>query len=506
MNKYYITTPIYYVNSKPHIGHAYTTIAADILARYFRLKLGQDNVYFLTGTDEHGAKIAQAAEKEGKDTQKFTDEVAELFKNSWQALNIKNNDFIRTTEDRHEKVVTDILSKLKEAKTPKGNDVIYKDKYEGLYCVGCESYKQKEDLVDGKCPDHGKEPTFLSEENWYFRLSDYADLLKEKISKDEIKVLPAGRKKEVLSFIEHGLEDIAISRANIDWGIKVPFDQDQVIYVWVDALINYISALGYPDGELYEKFWPANTQLLAKDILKFHCVIWPAMLEAIGAPAPSELFVHGYFTIDGQKMSKTIGNVIDPNDLVEEFGADAARYLIVSQFPFGNDGDVKAEEFKVKYNADLANGIGNLCNRVFTMAKRYCDGKVPEGEYSGSLDLAKLWQTVDKGYSEYKLFENLQEIWKVIAWADGYINETKPWALDKEGKKEEVNKIIYNLLEVIRHIGWLVLPILPETGHKIVGFLGDKIDSEFENVSKVGAINEGTVLGEEFEALFQRKE
>lgn len=503
MEKYYITTPIYYVNSKPHIGHAYTTIVADILARYYRLKLGNENVWFLTGTDEHGSKIAQVAEKEGKDPQTFTDEISGLFLKSWENLNISNNDFIRTTEKRHEKVVTEILLKLKEAKTPKGNDFIYSGDYEGLYCVGCESYKKPEDLVDGKCADHNKEPEMLKESNWYIRLSDFSEVLKQKIESDEIKVLPIDRKTEVLSFIDQGLEDVAISRQQVKWGIPVPFDQEQTIYVWVDALLNYISALGYPNDDKFKNFWPANTQLLAKDILKFHAIIWPAILIAAGVETPKELFVHGYFTIDGKKMSKTIGNVIDPNDLVTEFGVDAARYLIVSQFPFGQDGDVKAEEFKVKYNSDLANGVGNLVSRVISMAEKYCNNKIPTLKYAGSFNFVELWNRVEQNYADYKIYENLREIQDLISWADNYIAETTPWAKAKEGKADEVNQIIYNLIESLKQLSGLILPILPQTGAEIlkrINFVSEDINAikTLDNLDSDKLLNKG-------EALFLRK-
>ena len=503
MKKFYITTPIYYVNDKPHIGHAYTTVIADVLARYYRFKLGNDNVWFLTGTDEHGAKVAQSAEAGGKTPQEFCDEVSAEFRAAWDKLNISNDDFIRTTEDRHEKVVREVLTKLKSAKTSEGEDVMFRGTYEGLYCVGCESYKKEEDLIDGKCPDHNREPQKLSEENWYFRLSAYSEVLKQKIESDEIRILPTDKKKEVLSFIKQGLEDIAISRANVEWGIPLPFDKEQTTYVWVDALINYISALGFPDGEKFKKFWPANVHLLAKDILKFHCIIWPAMLLAAGIELPKDLFVHGYFTLDGKKMSKTLGNVIDPNDLVEQFGVDAARYLVISQFIFGQDGDVKVDEFPIKYNSDLANGLGNLVSRVLSMAEKYCESKVPDKKFKAELDLAKLWKKIDQGFAEYKVFENLKEIWEAIRWCDSYIDETKPWSLAKEGKQQELDQVIYNLLEILRHLAWLVKPILPEASAEILKRL-DEADCLYVEAIQVGKITPGTKV-EKGEPLFLRK-
>ncbi len=503
MKKFYITTPIYYVNDKPHIGHAYTTIVSDVLARYYRFRLGDNNVFFLTGTDEHGLKIAQSAEKLNKTPQVFCDEVSAEFKSSWDNLNISYNDFIRTTENRHESVVQEVLTKLKTAKTPKGNDVIFKDTYEGLYCVGCEAYKKEEDLVDGKCPDHNKEPQKLSEQNWYFRLSDYAEVLTNKIKSDEIKILPADKKKEVLSFIEQGLEDIAMSRANVEWGIPLPFDQSQTTYVWVDALINYISALGYPKSENYKKFWPADVHLLAKDILKFHCIIWPAMLLAADIELPKELFVHGFFTLDGKKMSKTLGNVIDPNDLVKEFGVDAARYLIISQFVFGQDGDVKVEEFPIKYNSDLANGIGNLVSRVLSMTEKYCGSLVPDKSWNAEIDLQGVWTNLEKNYTEYKIFENLKDVWSVITWCDHYIDKTKPWTLVKEGKQTELEQVLYNLLEIIRHLGWLLKTILPVASAEILRRLGEG-ELTYEEAIKIGRIKPGTKV-DKGEPLFLRK-
>ncbi|MFH0988231.1 MAG: methionine--tRNA ligase [Parcubacteria group bacterium] len=500
--KYYVTTPIYYVNSKPHIGHAYTTVVADILARYHRFKFGEKKVWFLTGTDEHGSKVAQSAEKAKQTPLQFATEVSLHFRDAWKNLNISNNDFIRTTETRHEHVVEEVLLQLKKAKTPKGNDFIYKGSYEGLYCVGCEAYKKETDLVDGMCVDHHCVPVLLKEDNWYFRLSDYVDVLKEVIIANKLNVFPQERRNEVESFLNQGLEDVAISRQNVKWGIPVPWDVQQTVYVWVDALINYISALGYPDGKAFWKFWPADLQLLGKDILKFHCLIWPAMLLALDIDLPKALFVHGFFTIDGKKISKTLGNVIDPNDLVNEFGVDGARYLIVSQFAFGQDGDIKANEFVTKYNADLANGLGNLVSRVLAMAEKYCGGKVPKKRFGQVIDLSKTWQAVDDNYSQFKIFENVKEIWSVIKWCDGYIDEKKPWAMDKEGRHDEVNQIIYNLLEIIRNIGWWVKPLMPETGAKILACLNEK-DRKFAKAQKK-ALKPGTTL-QKCEGLFPRK-
>src|SRR3989339_786915 len=435
MNKFYITTPIYYVNDKPHLGHAYTTIAADILARYYRKQIGDDNVFRLTGTDEHGVKIAQAAEKAGKLPQDFSDEVSAQFQATWQKLNISNNDFIRTTEFRHEEAVIEILLKLKDAKGPSGQPVLYQGEYEGLYCTGCEAYKTESDLVDGKCPDHPKQKlNHLKEANWFFRLSDFQTDLKKIIESGAFKVEPESRKNEVLSFIHDGLQDIAISRASVDWGIKVRF-------------------------------------------------------------------AHGFFTIDGQKMSKSIGNVIDPNELVDTYGSDAARYLIISQFPFGNDGDIKAEEFVKKYNADLANGLGNLVSRVLGMAEKYFSSSVPAGKYTADFDLKSFWQTYDKNFSDLKLYDNIQLIQQLVSWCDNYIDSEKPWEPAKNNN-DKLSQVLYNLIEIVRHLAYAISPYLPETSDQILKKLN--IQSVEENYREIGLVKEGTKL-DKGESLFMRK-
>ncbi|MFC1662705.1 class I tRNA ligase family protein, partial [Patescibacteria group bacterium] len=348
--KFYITTPIYYVNDKPHIGHAYTTIAADVMARYWRKKLGEDNVFYLTGTDEHGAKVAESAEKAGKSPKEFTDEVTELFKEAWAKLDISHNYFVRTTDERHHKSVDKFMEQLKKSGS------IYEGEYEGLYCRGCEKFLTEKELVDGKCEIHDTEPEQLKEKNYFFKLTDYADKVQELIESDKMVVEPAWAKSEVLGLFKQGLEDFSITRESVKWGVPLVFDKEQMVYVWVEALQNYISAIGYGDDDKeFKKWWPASIHLMAKDILKFHAIYWPAMLLAVGTKPPEKQFIHGFFSIDGKKMSKSIGNVIDPNYLVEKFGSDATRYLLLSQFPFGQDGDIKAEKFAEQYNADLAN-------------------------------------------------------------------------------------------------------------------------------------------------------
>ncbi|PIP29090.1 methionine--tRNA ligase, partial [Candidatus Kuenenbacteria bacterium CG23_combo_of_CG06-09_8_20_14_all_39_39] len=341
--KYYITTPIYYVNDKPHIGHAYTTVVGDVLARWKRQN-GFD-VFYLTGTDEHGSKVAAAAQAENKSPQKFCDEIAEIYKIKWQNLNISNDYFIRTTDKDHIERVKQIFSQLKNGQTPKGNDVIYKDNYQGLYCTGCEKFLTEKELVNGQCPDHNKKPEALKEKNYFFRLSDYKEIIREKIANDEFQILPVSRKNEALSLLDF-VDDFSVSRESVAWGIELPFDQTQKSYVWVDALSNYITALGYPsDLKLFKKFWPVDVHLMAQDILKFHTIYWPAMLIALGLPLPKSEYIHGFFTIDGQKMGKSRGNVIDPDELVSKYGVDATRYLLLSQFSFGQEADIRVERF-----------------------------------------------------------------------------------------------------------------------------------------------------------------
>jgi len=459
MKKILITTPIYYVNDKPHIGHAYTTLAADVLTRFFRAQ-GKE-VFFLTGTDEHGAKIADSAEKSGKSPKEFCDEISDLFKKSWENLNIKYDYFVRTTDKRHEEAVKKFIEKLKE------KDAIYEKEYEGLYCVGCEKFLTEKELVDGICPDHKTKPEIISEKNYFFKLKDYLKEIENLIRKNKLEIGPEHIKNEVLGLLKQGLDDFSISRQKerVKWGIDLPFDNNQIIYVWVDALLNYISAVGYGDNKKEFKKWWEDARivhLLGKDILKFHAIYWPAMLLAVGEKIPEQEFIHGFFTINGQKMSKTLGNVIDSNKIVEKFGVDATRYLLLSQFPFGQDGDIKQEKFIEKYNSDLANGLGNLVARVLTLAIRnkiQDTNTKPEKEILNKINKTK--ENYEKLMEEFRLYEVLEEIWKLISFCDEYIEKEKPW------KNPNPEKTISNLLYCISEIADLIAPFLPQTSEKI---------------------------------------
>jgi len=448
--KKYITTPIYYINAKPHLGHAYTTIAADVLARYYRQK--GDEVFFLTGTDEHGAKIAKAAKDADQEPKIFADQTSKLFENLSDTLNFSNDAFIRTTDPRHEKTVQEFLQKLHD------KELIYEKEYTGLYCIGCEKFLTEKDLIDGKCPDHRTAPQQQSEKNWFFKLSQFESQIKKLIESDEIKVLPQTRKNEILSKIDQGLEDISISRAGVEWGIPVPWDVKQTIYVWVDALLNYYSA---PKMFEKENVWPPDLHLVGRDIMWFHAVIWPSLLLAAEEKLPKEIFVQGYFTVDGQKMSKTVGNVIDPVELVDKFGADSVRYYVLRDFPFGEDGDVSLERLKERNNNDLAAGLGNVVQRVLSMVKRY------EVKVENTLSDEAETNRINSLTEDLKFQEALIEVWKKIAAINKQIAEVEPWKLEKEGKREDLDQFLKKCYESVLQVADLVGPYLPDTSEKI---------------------------------------
>lgn len=446
--KFYVTTTIYYVNDVPHVGHAYTTLAADIVARYWQQKIGKECVFFLTGTDEHGQKIQQAAQEQGLDPKSFADSVAPRFQEAWQLLNIKYDYFIRTTDPRHEKVAQALLQKIYD------RGYIYKGIYEGLYCVGCEKFLTESDIVNGKCPLHqNKTPIYQKEENYFLKLKELSKIVLQKIKDKEYQILPDNRRNEIVSRLRKGVEDISVSRAGVSWGIPIPWDTKQTIYVWVEALMNYYSATQFLPGK--EKFWPADIHLIGKDILWFHSVIWQALLIAGNVELPKAIFAHGFFTIDGQKISKSLGNVISPKELIDKYGTDGVRYLIISSYPFGSDGDISFSRFTEKYNADLANGLGNLVARV----AKLCENKNLSKIYD-----KKLSEEYKKDLENYNFDKVLSIIWDEIRLLDEFIDKNEPWKI-KDQKK------LVNILQVavkrILEISHELQPFLPETAEKI---------------------------------------
>lgn len=456
MNKpFFVTTPIYYVNGRPHLGHAYTTIAADVVARHERSR--GEEVFFSVGTDEHGAKIAAKALEAEKAPQEFADEISAEFKLLWEKLNIKYSSFIRTTDPKHISAVEKVLQTLYD----KG--AIYKGFYEGLYCVGCEQFKTADDLVEGKCPDHGTVPELMKEESYLMKMTELQGELIKKIKTDELAVRPERYKNEILSFLEgEKLEDISISRKNVSWGIPLPFDKGHTTYVWVDAFLNYLTVFGWDgDAKNTPKEWPADVQFIGKDILRVHATIWPIILIHLGIPVQKLLFTHGHILSGGKKMSKTLGNVIAIDELLEKYGVDGTRYLLLSAGPFGEDVDVTMERLTEKYNADLANGLGNLVSRVVKLASNLqltTNNLQPEQ--------AIYPEDLNKFLSEYKLSEALQSIWKKVAEANRYIDETKPWELVKTDKAK-FETVIRKLLSDIGKIAVSLQPFLPETAEKI---------------------------------------
>jgi len=470
--KYYLTTPLYYVNDIPHIGHSYTTIAADVLARYQRMK-GRE-VYFLTGTDEHGQKVWKAAESQGNPPQQFVDEIVERFKSAWKTLNITYDDFIRTTEPRHVKTVQQIFSRLL-----KQGD-IYKGEYEGWYCVPCETYwaepELREDMEGRKlCPDCGRVTDLLKEETYFFKQSKYQEQLLSHIEAHPDFIKPDSRRNEIVQFIKQGLRDLSVTRTAFPWGVQLPDDPRHVVYVWFDALINYISALGYPEGEKFKKFWPAEVHLMGKEIVRFHAVTWPCMLMALNIPLPQMIFGHGWWTVEGRKMSKSKGNVVDPLVLAAEYGVDAVRYFILREVPFGVDGDFSMMSFIKRYNADLANDLGNLLSRTLTMIEKYFKSLVPSSQFPATDDLSaeiqKLIkntpQEVDSCMERLAFSDALGAVWKLISQANYYIEKEAPWQLAKAGQTDKLAAVLYNLYETLRIVAILVSPTMPETANKI---------------------------------------
>ncbi|MBI2667570.1 methionine--tRNA ligase [Candidatus Woesearchaeota archaeon] len=462
MKKFYITTAIAYVNAPPHIGFAYELILADVLARWHRLR--DEYVFFLTGTDDNAEKNEEAAKRARKDVKDFVDENSEKFKELCKKLNISYNNFIRTTESKHKIAARKIFELAYE------NGDIYKGKYKGLYCQGCEAFYTEKELVNGKCPEHNTEPILLEEESYFFRLSKYKNkIIKLVESKDFI--IPKEKKNEILSRLKDDeLNDLSVSRINKEWGIITPIDNNHVIYVWFDALINYLSGIDYPDGQKFNEYWPADIHLIGKGINWFHSVIWPAMLMSARIKTPKTILVHGYLTVNGQKIGKSLGNVIDPNYFIENYGVDALRYYLIREIPFGQDGDVNEEIIKSRINNELANELGNLVSRVIALVGKNFKGRLNSSEIdkklASKLDLDKINSYVDK----FEFHNTISEIFKFIAECNKYVNEEKPW--EKNGK--ELEKILYNLLESLRIISILISPFMPETSDKINRQLGIK--------------------------------
>ena len=506
MKSFYLTTPIYYVNDAPHIGHAYTTVAGDVLTRWHRQR--GESVWFLTGTDEHGQKVMRTAEENKVAPQAWVDKlVADAWKPNWEALNIANDDFIRTTEPRHTERVQKFLQSLKDA----GH--IYAGKYEGPYCVGCEEFKLPGDLIDADgeklCPIHSKPIELVNENNWFFRLSAFVEPLLEHYRTDPDACQPESARNEVVSFLEGGVSDLSISRSTFDWGIPVPWDTDQVVYVWFDALLNYATAVGLtdaPDSEGGKKFaqtWPADVHLVGKDILRFHAVIWPAMLMAAGLAVPKKVFAHGWLLVGGEKMSKSKLTGIAPSDITDHFGVDAFRYYFLRAIPFGSDGSFSWEDMSARYTSELANDFGNLASRLAAMIEKYCDGKVPAVATDAGLSgaLAATVAKADAAIVKLDFQGGITVVMDFCKKVNVYVTEKEPWILAKdEANRSELNEVLYNTAESLRALAVLLHPVMPATteilweslgANKSIGVLGAQVVS---GVATWGQLPEGTVV------------
>jgi methionyl-tRNA synthetase len=476
--RFYVTTPIYYVNATPHIGNAYTTIAADVLARHHRQR--GDETFFLTGTDEHGTNVPRVAAEAGLDVKEFVDRNAAAFEEMTERVNTSNDFFIRTTDPRHEAAVQEFVQRIYEA------GQIYEGVYSGLYCPRCEAFYTEAELVDGRCPVHGIVPERVEEKNWFFRLSAYQDRLLALYDENPEFVLPRFRYNEARSFIELGLDDISISRATEKWGVPVPWDTEQTVYVWVDALINYWSALAFArEGEdLRDELWPEVRHLLGKDILKFHCVIWPALLLAAGLAVPRQLFVHGYLLFDERKMSKSLGNVIDPLDLIDIYGADPVRFYLMRAVPFGQDGSVSVAGVHERYERELGNDLGNLLSRTTAMIARYRDGRIPVAPADGRADLDELNREVASLLDAFDVTAALERIWQQVRGLNALVEQRKPWELAKDdAQAEELDRTLYELADGVRAVAVALAAYLPDTAPRILAALGQPDDLAWENVA-----------------------
>ena len=508
---FYITTPIYYPSAKLHIGHAYCTTIADSIARFHRL-IG-DDVFFLTGSDEHGLKIEQKAEAAGIKPIEYTDKIVASFQNLWKRLDISNDDFIRTTQERHVRVVQEIFNRI----YAKGD--IYKGEYKGLYCTPCESYWTEHQLDEnGCCPDCHRPVQEVSEEAYFFKMSKYQDRILKHIEDHPDFIQPASRRNEMINFIKQGLDDLCISRTSFDWGIPVPIDPKHVIYVWFDALTNYLTPIGFlDDPEKFRKYWPADLHLVGKEIVRFHTIIWPAILMALDLPLPKKVYGHGWLIVDGDKMSKSKGNVVDPIGLIDEFGADAIRYFLLREINLGQDGNFSRDALIKRINSDLANDLGNLLHRTLSMAIKFQNGVLHRPAASTAFDEAlerEAAETVkffedNMGMDKLQISLTVKQVWSFIGRANKYIDETQPWALAKDpAKKEELNDVLYHLAEALRIIGGLILPFMPQTAERIYDQLNLSAafkTLQIEDLETWGGVPDGLKVGTP-EQLFPRIE
>lgn len=507
MEKFYVTTPIYYVNSEPHIGSAYTTIVADIVARYKRMR--NFDVFFLTGTDEHGQKIMQSATEKGITPKELVDDLSNKFKTLWEDMALTHDYFVRTTDKEHEKTVQSVVKTMKD----KGD--IYKGKYEGWYCIPDESFFTDDEIEkkDGKkvCPECGRELKWVEEENYFFKLSKYNDALLKLYDENPDFMQPDFRRNEMYQILKSGLRDLSITRTTFDWGVPLIDDPEHVVYVWVDALINYISALGYAhDGEKFKKFWPADLHLIGKEINRFHSIIWPAMLMSIDIELPKKIFAHGWLTVNGEKISKSLGNAIDPRLLMDAYSKDAVRYYLMRDITFGRDGDFSEDNLITRYNSDLANDLSNLVHRTLSMLNKYFDGIIPSKNAEENVD-NQLYNLINENTEEFlknmddlKFTQALEKLWEIIRFSNKYIDLTEPWILGKDiTKKDRLSTVLYNLLDSIRNIAILIYPIMPESSVKIVKKLG--YDEKHINENNIGLnkldSNQKTSIGD---PIFQR--